>query len=121
MVTGPRPAGKTTSAARMAATVVRLDREAEAVAFASDPGAALRLDVEGVIRAGGVLGRMLDAFVAAQLRPELAISKLRPRLHHLRTQQGRHEVDLVVELRTSDCSESRSRRAPPPPLTTGNT
>jgi predicted AAA+ superfamily ATPase len=60
--------------------------------------AALRLDAEGVLRDGEMLGRVLDTFVAAQLRPELAVSAHRPRLHHLRTQQGRHEVDLVIEL-----------------------
>ena len=42
MVTGARATGKTTTALRHAATVVRLDREAEAVAFRADPDAALR-------------------------------------------------------------------------------
>ncbi len=60
--------------------------------------AALRLDVNGVMRDGDLLGRILDSFVVAQLRPELAASSSRPRLHHLRTAQGRHEIDLVAEL-----------------------
>lgn len=60
--------------------------------------AALRIGEESVMRDGNLLGRILDTFVAAQLRSELAISESRPRLHHLRTVQGRHEVDLVVEL-----------------------
>lgn len=60
--------------------------------------AALRLDVEGLMRDGEMLGRLLDTFVAAQLRPELGVSTGRPRLHHLRTEQGRHEVDLVGEM-----------------------
>jgi predicted AAA+ superfamily ATPase len=60
--------------------------------------AALRVDAEGVMRDGDLLGRMLDTFVAAQLRPELAISNTRPRLHHLRTVQGVHEIDLIIEL-----------------------
>jgi predicted AAA+ superfamily ATPase len=59
---------------------------------------ALRLDEQGVIGDGDLLGRVLDTFVAAQLRPELGTSALRPRLHHLRTEQGRHEVDLIAEL-----------------------
>src|SRR5438132_636452 len=42
LITGPRAAGKTTTARRHAATVVRLDREAEAAAFRADPDAALR-------------------------------------------------------------------------------
>src|SRR5450759_4610281 len=41
-ITGPRATGKTTTAARRARTVVRLDREAEAVAFRADPDAAMR-------------------------------------------------------------------------------
>jgi len=41
-IVGPRATGKTTTAARYARTVIRLDREAEAVAFRADPDAALR-------------------------------------------------------------------------------
>lgn len=59
---------------------------------------ALRVDEQGVLADGDLLGRVLDTFVAAQLRPEAAVSRSRPRLHHLRTEQGRHEVDLVAEL-----------------------
>jgi len=33
-----------------------------------------------------------------EIRPELAIAATRPRLFHLRTQQGRHEIDLLAEL-----------------------
>ncbi len=40
-ITGPRAAGKTTTAARLARTVVHLDRPAEAAAFHADPDAAL--------------------------------------------------------------------------------
>lgn len=58
----------------------------------------LRLDVNGVLRDGHLLGRILDSFVAAQLRPEIAVSAEQPRLHHLRTKQGEHEVDLLIEL-----------------------
>jgi hypothetical protein len=60
--------------------------------------AALRLDAHGIIFDGDLLGRVLDTFVAQQLRPELAVSSTRPRLFHLRTAQGRHEVDLFAEL-----------------------
>src|SRR5439155_18378504 len=42
LLVGPRAAGKTTTAARHARTVIRLDREAEAAAFRADPDAALR-------------------------------------------------------------------------------
>jgi hypothetical protein len=60
--------------------------------------AALRMDEQGVLRDGDLLGRVLDTFVAAQLRAEAAVSAARPRLHHLRTEQGRHEIDLLAEL-----------------------
>lgn len=60
--------------------------------------AALRIDEAGVMRDGNLLGRILDTFVAAQLRPELSASSTRPRLHHLRSAQGRHEIDLIAEL-----------------------
>ena len=42
LLVGPRATGKTTTAARHAKTIVRLDREAEAAAFRADPDAALR-------------------------------------------------------------------------------
>lgn len=58
----------------------------------------LRLDVATVMRDGNLLGRVLDTFVAAQVRSELAVAESRPRLYHLRQEQGRHEVDLIVEL-----------------------
>jgi predicted AAA+ superfamily ATPase len=48
-LTGPRASGKTTTAVRHAATVVRLDRSAEAVAFRADPDAALRDLAEPVL------------------------------------------------------------------------
>lgn len=41
LLVGPRAAGKTTTAARHAASLVRLDRPAEAAAFRADPDAAL--------------------------------------------------------------------------------
>ena len=60
--------------------------------------AALRIDTAGIMRDGSLLGRVLDTFVAAQLRPEVTVSEATPRLFHLRTEQGRHEIDLIAEL-----------------------
>lgn len=57
-----------------------------------------RVDEAGVLRDGDLLGRLLDTFVAAQIRAELAIAETRPRLYHLRQEQGRHEIDLLAEL-----------------------
>jgi len=60
--------------------------------------AALRIDANGVIRDGDLLGRVLDTFVSAQLRPEVPVSNTKPRLYHVRTKQGRQEIDLLAEL-----------------------
>jgi predicted AAA+ superfamily ATPase len=61
-------------------------------------GAVLGVDVDDVIRNGDLLGRLLDTFVVAQLRAQLDVSSGRPRLYHLRQQQGRLEVDVLAEL-----------------------
>lgn len=69
--------------------------------YMSDPGlaaAAARLATVDVLRDGDLLGRWLDTFVAAQLRPEVELLRPRARLHHLRTEAGRQEVDLLVDL-----------------------
>jgi len=60
--------------------------------------AALRMDSSGVLLDGALLGRVVDTFVAAQLRAETAVANSRPRLYHLRQEGGRREVDLVAEL-----------------------
>ncbi len=61
-------------------------------------GAVLRLDANAVLRNGDLLGRLLDTFVASQVRSELAVTAARPRIYHVRQQQGRIEVDLLAEL-----------------------
>lgn len=58
---------------------------------------ALHLDANDVLRDGDMLGRLLETFVVAQLRAELALCATRPVLYHLRQEQGRHEVDIVAE------------------------
>lgn len=60
--------------------------------------ALLRLDATAILRSGDLLGRLLDTFVAAQLRAELALSDSRPRLYHVRQEQGRFEIDILAEL-----------------------
>lgn len=49
LITGPRAAGKTTTAERLAATVVHLDRPREAAALRDDPDAALSALPEPVL------------------------------------------------------------------------
>jgi uncharacterized protein len=58
----------------------------------------LRLDDRAVLLDANLLGRLLDTFVVAQLRSELAVSETRPRLYHLREEHGRYEIDIVAEL-----------------------
>ncbi len=68
--------------------------------YVIDPGlvgAALRVDVDGVMRDGDLLGRVLDSFVMAQIRAEIAVGAAQLRSYHLRQQQGRHEVDIILE------------------------
>lgn len=60
--------------------------------------AALGLDRQAILPDGDLLGRLLDTFVVAQLRPELVSSSRAPRLYHLRDQGGRHEIDCLAEL-----------------------
>ena len=57
----------------------------------------LGLGRDAILYGPDMLGRLLDTFVAAQLRAELAVSDLNPRLYHLREEHGRREVDLVIE------------------------
>lgn len=69
--------------------------------FFLDPGllaAVLGAGPDDVLLDGDLLGRVLETFVAAQIRGQLAASAARPRLFHLRDQNGRREVDLLVEV-----------------------
>lgn len=61
-------------------------------------GAVAAVDTLAVMGNGNLLGRLLDSFVTAQLRAESVVAKHRHKLHHLRTEQGRHEVDIIAEL-----------------------
>ena len=59
--------------------------------------ASLAADADTLLANDDLLGRAIDTFVMAQLRPEIALMD-RVRLHHARTKAGREEVDIVVEL-----------------------
>lgn len=68
--------------------------------YAVDTGlvaALLEVDVAAVLANGNLLGRMLETFTLSQLWPLLAVAERRVVVHHLRQQDGRHEVDLVLE------------------------
>ena len=60
--------------------------------------AALGATADTILADGNLLGRAIDTFVMAQLRPEVAISGRRVRVHHLRTKAGREEIDVILEL-----------------------
>lgn len=55
------------------------------------------VDREALTRDAGSRGRIIETYVAAQIRSEVEASTARTRLHHLRTQGGEREIDLVVE------------------------
>lgn len=59
--------------------------------------AALRVDLDGLMRDADLLGRIMDTMVMEHLRADLPRCTSRPRLYHLRTQEGRQEADVVVE------------------------
>jgi predicted AAA+ superfamily ATPase len=58
----------------------------------------LRLDVNAILHSGDLLGRLLDSFVVSQLRAEIVVSEPRPRLYHVRQEQGRFEIDVLGEV-----------------------
>ena len=58
----------------------------------------LGIDSATVMRDGDLMGRLLDTFVTAQLRAETSVGQTRARLYHLRQEQGRHEIDIIIEL-----------------------
>ena len=62
-------------------------------------GGVLGVDSAAVLRDGNLLGRLLETFVTAQLRAEATVATARPRLYHLRSEQGSREIDIVAELR----------------------
>ena len=69
--------------------------------FLVDPSlfaAATGITEPGVMRDADVLGRLLETFVVAQLRAQATVSERRCTLYHLRQHNGRHEIDVVLEL-----------------------
>jgi predicted AAA+ superfamily ATPase len=65
-----------------------------------DPGlfvGVLGVEPGDVLVDGGLLGRVLETFVVAQCRAECALMTPAPRLHHLRSREGR-EIDLLIEV-----------------------
>lgn len=61
-------------------------------------GGILRVGIDDMLASGDLIGRFVDTFVVAQLRAEAATSRTRYRLSHLRSADGRHEIDIVAEV-----------------------
>jgi uncharacterized protein len=69
--------------------------------YICDPAVAASLigaDRRTILRDGDLLGRIIDTFVASQVRPELALGRQPVSMFHLR-QDGRQEIDLILERR----------------------
>jgi len=69
--------------------------------YVIDPSLMARVigvDSTGILRNGDLLGRIFDTFVTAELRAQASVIEPSCRLYHLRQQQGRREIDLVIEL-----------------------
>ena len=60
--------------------------------------AATGLTTNDILQSSDLLGRWFDAFATMQFRAEAATMFPAPKLHHLRVDGGRHEIDLVVDL-----------------------
>lgn len=60
--------------------------------------AAAGIDAGEILHDADLRGRWFDAFATMQIRAELAAFSPSRRLHHLRVEGGRHEVDLVIDL-----------------------
>ena len=75
---------------------------------------ALNVDAPAVLRDGSLLGRLIETFVLAQIRPELELGRFPARPYHLRQKNGRHEIDLLAELSGGDvvAVEIKSSSAP---------
>ena len=56
------------------------------------------MTVDDVLGDPDLFGRILDTYAAAELRVEVALARRPQQLFHLRDQNGRREVDLMVDL-----------------------
>ena len=76
--------------------------------------ALVGVDASAVMSSGDLLGRLLDSFVMVQLRAQAVVASQSHRLYHLRTEQGRHEVDVVAEFGTQSVVgiEIKAKNAP---------
>lgn len=60
------------------------------------------LDSSSLLNDTDKLGRIMDSFVLAQLRPLFRINRRKVTPHHLRDSNGRREIDLILESQQGD-------------------
>lgn len=68
--------------------------------YVTDAGLAANLvhaDIATLRSNGDVLGRLIDTFVMAQIRPLADLAQPRIGVFHVRSRDNRHEVDIVLE------------------------
>lgn len=73
--------------------------------YISDPGLAAHLagdTVDGTLRNDDRLGRLIDTFVFAQIRPLLQLSQPALTAHHLRDRNQEREIDMLLESAAGD-------------------
>lgn len=91
-ITEQVPAWASSRLSRLAATPKR---------YLCEPALAaplLGLERRSITRDADTAGRMIDSFVAAQIRPELQVGSMPVSMFHIR-QGGRREIDIVLERR----------------------
>lgn len=60
-------------------------------------GPLLGANATAALRDGNLLGRLIETFAIAQLRPESSAGAIPVQLHHLRLDNGKREIDLIAE------------------------
>lgn len=60
------------------------------------------LDSSALLRNTDMLGRVMDSFVLAQLRPLFRLNRRKVTAYHLRDANGRREIDLILESQQGD-------------------
>jgi uncharacterized protein len=65
-------------------------------------GPLLGIDLRAVLRNADLLGRVIETYVVAQLRAELSLVDQPVQMFHLRTKEGREEIDVLLEFANGD-------------------
>ncbi len=91
MVTGDLPPWSSNQLRRLARTPKRYIIDSGLLA------GILQIGVDEAASSPALLGSLIETFVVAQLRAEAIVARSGFRLSHLRTLDGRHEVDVVAE------------------------